>query len=95
MLSNGQIKRREIFKLNQKLLKLYGDLKKAQNDMICSINQCAMDELDKANSLKVGVHKLDLKRTIKRYTDLYMNIKVLERDRADLENWHTDNENKS
>lgn len=95
MLSNSQIKRREIFKINQRLLKLYGDLKKAQNDMIVSINQCAMDELEKANNLKVGVHKLDLKRTIKRYTDVYMNIKALERDRADLENWQTDNENKS
>lgn len=87
MLSNARIKQKEIYKIQQKLIKLYGELKDAQNKMIYAINQSALDELQKANLLKVSVHKVELKQAIKRYTDLYMNVKILENDRDELQNW--------
>ena len=77
MLSNARIKQKEIYKIQQKLIKLYGELKDAQNKMIYAINQCALDELQKANLLKVSVHKLELNQSIKRYTNLYMNISTV------------------
>lgn len=87
MLSNLEIKRKEIYKANQKLLKVLGDFKKAQCDYLKATNQLALDELDKANSLVRGVHNLAFKTAVKKYMQVYGEKVGLERSISQLKAW--------
>lgn len=87
MLTNKDIKHRQLFKLNQQQIKILGELKQAQNDMIVSINDCALVELDNENVLKRGVIAQKMKFAVKRYTKMYMEYVVLQRDIETLKQW--------
>lgn len=87
MLSNREIKRREIYKANQKLIRVLGDFKKAQQEFLYATNQLALDELDKPNALVKGVHNAKFKSAVKNYIKTYGEKVGLERYIAQLKEW--------
>lgn len=87
METNYQIKKRELFKANQKLIQTLGNLKKAQNDLLASMNNCALLEVTHANSLKKGVAMMDFKACLKHYFKVYGDKIILEEHIDELRNW--------
>lgn len=87
MLSNRDIKRREIYKAQQKLIRVLGDFKKAQQEYLYATNQLALDELKKPNALVTAVHKQKFKSAVKQYINLYGEKIGLEEHIAQLKQW--------
>lgn len=87
METNKQIKKKELFKANQRLIKVLGDLKKAQNDLLVSMNNCALLEVTHANSLKKGVAMMDFKLRLKYYFKVYGDKVIIEEHIDQLRDW--------
>lgn len=90
MLTNKQIKSKELYKVNQELLKVYGEMKKVQNDYLCATNEMAMAEYRKDNVLKKKVIELKFKSAIKNYFRVYARKIGLEEQRSALQQWKTE-----
>jgi len=89
MLSNSQIKQRELYKENQRLIKIIGEFKRAQNEMLLALNECALSEIRKDNKLKQSVINLRMKNAIKRYFNLYGEKYMCEEHIQELKEWKT------
>lgn len=87
MLSNKQIKSREIFKTKQDLIKATGELKKAQQEYLLATNEVALSEIRKDNALKKGVVALKFKGAINRYYKAYGRYIGLQEQLSKLTQW--------
>lgn len=87
METNYQIKKKELYKANNKLIQVLGNLKKAQNDLLASMNKCALLEVTHANALKKGVAMMDFKSCLKHYFKVYGDKVILEEHIDELRNW--------
>lgn len=63
--------RKKRFALGQQKLTILGNLKKAQNDLLTSMNECALAEVCHYNALKKGVIMAKMKSAIKHYFKVY------------------------
>lgn len=87
METTKQINKKELFKENQRLIKVLGELKKAQNDLIVSLNKCALLEVTNANKLKKSVAMLDFKHQLKHYFKVYGDKFITEEHIDKLRQW--------
>lgn len=87
MLSNAQIKQRELYRQRQNLIKLCGEMKRAQEEMLLALNECALSELRKDNKLKQGVITLRMRSAIKRYFACYGAKYNCEQHIQELQDW--------
>lgn len=83
----NQINRKELFKENNNLIKLCGELKKAQNDLLVSLNKCALLEVTHANQLKKGVAMVEFKSRLKHYFKVYGDKLLCEEHIDQLRQW--------
>jgi len=87
MLSNKEIKRKEIFKKTQELIKVTRDFKKAQSDLLLALNDCAQAEVCHYNKLQKGVVELRFKGAVKHYFRVYGQKMIIEEHIQELKNW--------
>lgn len=87
MLSNKQIKSREIYKTKQELIKATGELKKVQQDYLLATNEVALCEFRKDNKLKQGVIALKFKSATTRYFKAYGRYVGLQEQLSRLTAW--------
>lgn len=87
METNYQIKKKELFKANQRLIITLGKLKKAQNDLLVALNKCAVLEVEHANQLKKSVAMLEFKQVLKHYFKVYGDKYILEEHISQLRDW--------
>lgn len=87
MLTNRQIKSRELFKASQSLIKVNGNFKKAQHDLLCAFNECALSEYRKDNKLKKSVVSMKCKSAIKYYFSVFADKVALEEQIQRLRAW--------
>lgn len=87
MLTNKQVKSREIFKTKQELIRATGELKKAQQDYLLATNEVALSEIRNDNKLKKGVIELKFKGAINRYFKAYGKYIGLQEQLSKLTQW--------
>ena len=87
MLSNREIKSKEIYKAKQKLLRVKGEFKQVQNDLLIAMNECALSEYRHDNKLKQGVIALKCKNAISRYMRVYGEMFGIEEHLSALYKW--------
>lgn len=87
METNYQIKKKELFKESQRLIKICGNLKKVQSDLIASLNKCAILECGKANQLKKSIAMIEFKQCLKSYFRVYGDKMICEEQIEKLRNW--------
>lgn len=84
---NKQIKRKELFKANQRLIKVLANLKKAQSDLLVALNNCALMEVTHANALQKGLTMMSFKSCLKHYFKVYGDKFILEEHIDQLRDW--------
>lgn len=87
MLSNAQIKTREIYKVKQELIKARTRFRDAQQDLLLALNECALSEYRNDNKLKKGVVTIKCKSAIKEYFVAYGKKLGLEEHLQSLYDW--------
>lgn len=92
MLTNAQIKSRELYKATQNLIKILGNFKKAQQDLLLAMNECALAEICHFNAIKKGVVMQKCKWAIKHYIKVYGDKFIEEEHIEQLKNWQPNDE---
>lgn len=92
MITNKQIKNKEIYKTKQQLLKLRGLFKEEQHELLLALNEMALSEIKHYNVLKQGVVNARLKSAIRTYINRYGEITLLEEHLQKLFDWSATDE---
>lgn len=71
--------RKKRYALQQEAIRIKGKIKKAQDEMLASMNECAIAEVCHYNALKKGVIMARMKATVKAYFKAYGD-KVINED---------------
>jgi len=88
MLTNEQIRKKEIYKCQQRQIKLNGELKQAQADLIASLNECALAEVCKYNPIQKKYAEYKCKSSLKCYFKVYGQVYLNQEHINELLTWH-------
>jgi len=88
MIKNKDIKRKEIFKATQDLIKVTRDFKHAQQSLLLALNDLALLEVThEKNPLKRSWKELNFKHQLKHYFKVFGDKLLLEEHIDQLKNW--------